>query len=235
MTILSFTFDRATIRSIKHIGIPVLVILTVFLVSLGLYKEGIPRITTLRKQLSDSRRAQTVLENKISILKEVRDSNLIQVDTVYVALPEKNPAPLVISHIKTISETHGITLRDLDLSKPKVTETANGLNSAELEFDISSKDMTSLINFLLDIRNVSPIINMDEIEIGAEVEGTFASNVKTFVYWASLPETLPSLTEAIDTLTSEEQQLIGRVSNLKMPVFTKLDPQPPGIREVPFN
>lgn len=235
MSLFRFNLPIVGKRYLFSLVLPILIIAVSLFFFRVLYIEAFSRISKYLHELVDARKKQVILEDKVNVLRQVRDSNLIASDISYIALSEKNPTTMLVSHIKTLSEEYGILLKNLNLSDSDTNELEEGVIQAEFEVEISSTDIQTIVNFLNELSKISPLVRLKEADINLENDGKYFTKTKLLIFWSPLPESLPALTQPIENFSSQELELLGQISKLKTPVFSKLNPQKPLVREIPFN
>ncbi|MBI4153450.1 type 4a pilus biogenesis protein PilO [Candidatus Woesebacteria bacterium] len=205
-----------------------------FLLSILLFvfgaRTGIKRISEQRNALNEARKSQAVLEQKESLLKQIETEISSQVDVLANVLPEGNPALIMISQVKNLAAVSGITIT---MFKTGAQTDTGAVSFVNLSFDAEG-ELVSLISFLNTMKILAPLSTIEKVKINQQA-GAASANISARIYFAEYPTKLPSLTEAVNELSAEEQGLLDTLSGLTLPVFTTLSPQGPSIRESPFN
>lgn len=205
-----------------------------FLVSIILFifglRTGIAKISEQSSTLNEARKTQGVLQQKESLLRQIETEVSSQVDVLANVVPEKNPALIMISQIKNLALVSGVTITTFKIG---AQNDAGMVSFVDLSYDADGA-LTSIIPFLNTVKTLAPISTIDTAKINQQ-GGVASANVRIRVYFAGYPTILPSLTEAVNELTDEEEGLLDTLSGLTLPVFSTLTPQEPTVRENPFN
>lgn len=197
-----------------------------------LASTGYSRIT---KQLSEYRSAQgseKVLSDKLEILRQVEAEISTGAESTVIALPNKNPGIFSISQLRLLSSENGFVIENLELANELRDQ---DVDKMDLKMDLVGQDLPSVVNFLTNIQALAPIMTISEVNIEVEKEGGWLTKMQVSIYWSSLPTTLPKIDERTQGLTQQEVQILTKVSNLKPPLFSVLEPSLPRSRSQPFN
>lgn len=193
-------------------------------------KVGLDRINDQRQKVLEGRRIENTLVAKEALLREVEVDISGFVDSASSAVPEKNPALVMLSQLKNLALVNGLTLTTFKVA----SETqAAGLGSVDVSFDIDGT-LPATLSFLKSLSTIAPISTIEKVKVNTASQ-VASSNITIRVYFAEYPAKLPSLTEAVNNLTEEERKLLDMLSGLTQPVFTSLTPQPASGRVTPFN
>ena len=193
-------------------------------------KMGIAKISEQSSSLNEARKIQGVLQQKESLLRQIEPEISSQVDVLANVVPEKNPALIMISQLKNLALVSGVTITTFKIGAQNDTGV---VSFVDLSYDADGA-LSSIIPFLNTVKTLAPISTIETAKINQQ-GGLASANVRIRVYFAGYPTKLPSLTEAVNQLTSEEETLLDTLSGLSLPSFTTLTPQEPTVRESPFN
>lgn len=193
-------------------------------------KMGIAKISEQSSSLNEARKTQGVLQQKESLLRQIETEISSQVDVLANVVPEKNPALIMISQLKNLALVSGVTITTFKIG---AQNDVGVVSFVELSYDADGA-LSSIIPFLNTVKTLAPISTIETAKINQQ-GGLASANVRIRVYFADYPTKLPSLTEAVNELTDEEEGLFDTLSGLTLPVFTTLAPQGPTVRESPFN
>ncbi len=217
--------------NLKILLIPLLVIAVVAFLAIYLFKVGYAKVN---KQISDYKENTVILanlKNKLSIIKESKDTVLPNTDMTLVALPAKNPVVLVFSQIKTISKEKEIDVREISFS---IEKGEKDVNSVTTKISVSADTLDSLLSFLTEISKIAPVSVLKSANLRS-FQGEFSLGLELISYWSLLPTSIPAITQPIVDLTQGEKELLEKILILKTPSFVVLEPQLPSERTQPFN
>ena len=223
-------------RYSRILGLPSLIIIIFLFLTVYIVRYAYVNITKDVKDLKTSQKDIEVIENRIKLLKQIANSDLIQADISYIALPDKNPGPWIVSHVRKISEKYGMILEDISFTKIREETEGSNMTSMELDIELKSTSIATNQSFLLDIKKIAPIVTVKEVKIdpGSD-KATFKTTAKFNIYWSNLPAELPDLKQPLNNLSDAELKTLSEVSLLSRPIFINLDPNSPKKRDIPFN
>lgn len=204
-----------------------LVLVILFVVAI---RVGFSRISAQRQSLSESQRNENILSQKQSVLSELQPELETSADATTLSMPDKNPALLVFSQLKGVAASNGVALINLKIS-PEVKE--KEISRIEILLDVDG-DIFQIISFMEQLHDIAPLVQLERIKIN-QSGGLARANTTLRGYWADFPEKLPPLTEPVKELTSDEVDLLTRLSTLVPPLFSNLSPTEPTVRGDPFQ
>jgi len=218
-------------QSLGKISVLVIYFFWFFLLVLISYfvgKAGYSKIQSQRSAVVSARKTENVLVEKES---ELKSSTKIYtyVKQVSIALPDKNPALVLISQIRNLSSLNVSTLEDLRIGGMAGTEVVSKVN---ISFSLNGR-YPDLMSFLKDTKTLSPLLTIQKVDF-SNLEDVALVDVILNSYWSPYPEKLPPITEPILKFTTEDLNILGQVSGNTTPVFSTLTPLAPFPRENPF-
>lgn len=209
-------------------------ILSVTIVLLSyLIKTGYAKVTEQINKYQKAQQSRNDLNEKIKTLREVKEGVLGKGDRSVLALPDKNSTIWVITQLKANSQEVGATLDKIDLIG---TTEKEGVMQVDLEVVVSGPNFESLLTFLSNIAKSAPITTISSVTFEkAQGKEEISAKIELSSYWSSLPKVLPPIAEPVVGLTDKEKDILSRISDLKTPTFTVLEPSAPIERSEPFN
>jgi hypothetical protein len=232
----NFLYKLKVNPSIKALLVPTGVITVVVLVLIMFAPKGISTINKKMSEYKDGQSEEAKLEEKLSSLKEVSADLLDPDDISVVALPNKNPVIQTISHVKKISEEYDVNILKYNMDRAKG---AKELKASSLAFEYETTEYSKFLSFVNDLIEIIPLTTLNSVSLerseNRSGEISFKGSIKNTFYWSDFPETLPSITTPINTLSNEDLKLIGVVSQYKQPAFIDLPPEKPRERQRPFE
>lgn len=190
---------------------------------------GFAKISEVRLNSQKAAKDEAVLLQKLEILNAIDPEIESQVNILTTTLPYSNPALLVTSQIKLVGEETAVILYGL---KSGAESTENNLSKIVLNFEVVGS-RGSVFEFMKKLQAASPLMLVDKVKISESEEGARAA-VALKTYWAKLPTKLPAVTDQINGLTSEEEDLVGEILTFRQPVFAVFSAQPDTGRTDPF-
>ena len=225
--------DNIRIGSYKSLLIPL--VLFVVLIALFAYIVNISytKISAQVASIKSLRQDIAVFQNRIEGLRAFQDREFPDSDKLLAALPEENPSLWMLSQIKRKAEENIITIQERNTSFS--SSEGSGIASGNITFSAQG-GKENMINFLLTFPKIAPLSKIARLELSMDEEGTATTaNVEISVYYAKLPQRLPEITEAVNKLTPEEEEMVGKLTKLELPEFTTLSPNSPFEVKDPFS
>jgi Tfp pilus assembly protein PilO len=232
MSFISSLGRKITSPNTTSLAIPlVFIIVLLFLSFYGgslAYREVRGNLNTLK----EAQKNEKILEQKLSILEELKKGILDQADSSIIALPDKNPGLWAMAHLKSSAQASSLTL-----SNNKLAQSVSGEDLSQVEFSSSvNGELASLINFLKGISNLAPVQIIDKVDLTRGTDGkNVTASLKLSFFYFPLPTKLSQLMEPIKELTAAEKELLNKVAGFTRPEFTTLTPSMPEGRDNPFQ
>lgn len=216
--------DKQILKSVA----PLVVIIILF-VLVG--KFGLDQINNIRNQINDAKKNQSVLSEKVNILKNISSVSVEAPADALVALPKTNPSLLVMAQINNLIANQPLLLANLGSSPP--SESTGGMSSVLTSFSLSgTKD--AIISFVENIDKIAPMSFVQKVDMnGSGNELTADISIKT--YFAPLPKTIPTVTQAVTDLTATEKSLLTEISELTEVSLFDVATASGGINPNPFG
>ncbi len=234
MAVLELPKNRLIGPSIKILAGPVLVICIVLAFSVVVIKTGYNQIDLQLENLEFSQKTEKILEDKIFILRQIQEGVLEYRNISVNALPEKNPAPVVISQLKTFSRASSIPLDKIQLGAG-VFVSEDGVFKGKMTIEAENvEEVSMLVDFINTLSKTLPMLTIDQVEMDGFGEELTLKLTASY-YWSTFPTQLPPLTEPIKDLLPNERVLLSELSGFTRPSFTVLQPSLPKERINPFN
>ena len=218
----------------KTILIPLVALIIIVVLNYIVITEGVSRLSSQNKLINSNSDNEQILAEKEQELSVSTGTLSPYVRYARVALPERNPALLVITQIRKLAESNQVELDNLAIN------IGTGLPSEQLtkvgvtiEISGNHADVT---NFIKETEKLAPLATVRVIDI--KVTGEFAqanADMALDVYWAAFPSSLPAITSPIEKITQEDRSILSRLSELSQPEFSELDPNTPSARDNPFR
>ena len=177
---------------------------------------GFGKIAGIRDQISTAQSDQKILSQKLDILKNIQSTGAQSSNLVASALPDGSPALSVISQIKILAGSAGVTLSEVKAGASAVDTT--GLSAVNITFNVAGS-RTQVESFINLVSSFAPVSVVEKIKISESAPGAALANVSIKSFWAPFPTKVPVITTAITDLTAAEKQTLQGLSSLTQPVF----------------
>ena len=208
--------------------LPLLIVIVLFVV-VGQF--GFGKISQLQGQMGSAQEDQSVLNQKLDILRNVAGVGAQSSNFAVAALPDSNPALLVLSQIQILAGTQGLVLSELKSGSPSVDPT--GLSTVIISFNVTGS-RAQVESFIGAISSFAPITIVDKIKLSESIPGVALANISVKSFWAAFPTKIPAVTQAITDLTPAEQQTLQGLGALTQPVFVQIEASQSG-KSDPFS
>src|SRR4030042_5533494 len=219
----------------RMLMVPVFTITVVVLVLIIFAPQGISRIDKKIKEFKSAQSQEVVLNAKLDSLKSISLDTLDPKDITVIALPSKNPAIWVVSHVRRLSSESDIEILKMSVERSKDTEK---FKNSSIEFEIDAKDYPTLLTYINNLTKILPLTSLDTVSVkrSSGQEGdVFKGDIAASFYWSDFPKTLPPISEPINELTGEDLNIISLISGFVQPSFIELSPNEPQERLQPYN
>jgi len=180
---------------------------------------GFKQIMDVRKKLADARVQETSLTSKLDTLQKGQSSFESLSDLSAVAIPEKSPAAVVTSQVKSLGVSAKVVVTDVSVTTQAIAESA--LQNLEVKVAFEG-DLIKALDYLSSLNLFLPLSIIDEIALSRETDSVSAE-VQLTAFFAPFPTSLPPITSAIQDLTDEEKKLLGSFASYSQPTFSQVE------------
>lgn len=217
--------------SVRVMFLPVLYIVILLIVSIFTVRIGIDRIGQQRRELKNVEKVEATLTEKEAELRNSISVNPPLVTPASMALPDSNPALMVISNYKSLVADSAVIIEDFSVSG--LASTQKELENIRVSFTLSG-NILEVLSLLKQTQNQLPIMAVQQMEISVDEE---IANVEVSgkSYFSAYPSKLQPITDPIDKITAEEYQLLVELNQKQTPTFFELSPSAPTFRPSPFS
>lgn len=216
----------------KPLWVPVVVILLVIVLSLTLGRVLLGRVIQENRAIEEARQRQEGLSKKLDTLGNLNQEELqARLKAATTAVPSESPSLFAISALRKLATNRNLTINNLRFQAREETK-KGALQSISITFDVDGGLLPSVF-FLNDLRSSAPIVRVTRVKFN--VSGSSALvNLQITAPWSALPTQLGRVDEPIQNLTSEEEEVLGRLEALRRPEISQVVPAPPQGRDNPF-
>lgn len=198
--------DKQVLRSVAPLAV---VVFLFFVVG----RFSISQITNLRDQINTAEKTRSVLLNKLGVLHTISEMPSSETNIALMAVPKNNPAILVISQIRLLATQNAVVVEDIRSSS--MEGGTGGLSYTMTSFNVIGP-REGVISFIEKMGEIVPLTFVEKVDL-SESLGVSEANVYAKTYYAPLPETIPTITQAVSDLTQTDKEILSQVSN-----FTRL-------------
>ena len=193
---------------------------------------GIRQVNFLNNQISESRKLELILNNKVTILKSVDNKLYADMNVIDIALPSSSAVLFAVNQIRLQASRNSISLGNMISLKPVLLD--NQITKNPIEVEVTG-ELSDVYNFIESFSNSLPL--MDVVSVKFDKSKTpLLVLLSINVYSTELPKTIPSVIGAVKELTDEEIKLMSDLLKYNLPEFTNLKPlENNQLKEDPFN
>ena len=193
---------------------------------------GIRQVNFLNSQISESRKLELILNNKVTILKSVDNKLYADMNVIDIALPSSSAVLFAVNQIRLQASRNSISLGNMISLKPVLLD--NQITKNPIEVEVTG-ELSDVYNFIESFSNSLPL--MDVVSVKFDKSKTpLLVLLSINVYSTELPKTIPSVIGAVKELTDEEIKLMSDLLKYNLPEFTNLKPlENNQLKEDPFN
>ena len=175
---------------------------------------------------------QSTLTQKWNILRSISQVSSNWADLTLYALPKTNPSLQYLSQLRLLAAENGLILSDVKVSSGG--ETAGNLSAINGSFSVlGAKE--SITSFCQSLGRMAPLTVISKIDL-SDGGGASKADIGTRTFYASLPKTIPSISQSITDLTASEKELITEIESLSTPAIGQtFTPSTEGITSAPFG
>jgi len=203
--------DKQILKSVA----PLVVVIILFFVA---GKFAISQVKSLRDQISEAKKTQSVLSNKNIVLRTISQVSEAGSSAALIALPKSNPSLQVVSQLKSLASANAVVMDTVKSSAP--VDTSGDLVYVTTSFNLKGP-RDSILSFVKSVENLAPITYIEKIGL-SEDGGSIEAVISVKTYFAPLPKTIPTITQPITDLTSTEKSLLSEITGLTQPAFTEV-------------
>jgi len=196
-----------------------LVIIVILFVILG--QIGFGKISAIRTQISGAESDQSVLTQKLNLLRTVSVSGAQNSNIATNSLPDSNASLSVISQLKTLAVNSGLIVTSI--KSGTVDSDTDNINDMDIDIGVTGNSINQIESFLSGISTFAPITTLDSVKLSGST-GLISGDIFAKSYWSPFPTELPATIEEFSDLTPQDKQTLQNLSNLTQPIFLSLPP-----------
>lgn len=194
-------------------------------------KIGIAKVIDLRSQIAKVESDKAALTEKLNTLTSLSSDLAQNSQLASLALPDKNPALLVINQLKRLSVQYNVNISSIKSGSGGIG--SNNLSNLGVTFDLDGLK-GDIFAYLKAVGNIAPLTKIEKVKLN-ENGGLVKASIAVRSYYAPYPTKLPAVTAAVKTLTPDEIKTLTIVVGLTPPQFTQVPPSTAGLKSDPFG
>lgn len=191
-------------------------LLAIIVLLFAVGKFSLSQIKNLRNQITNAEKTQAVLADKLKVLRSISEMPASETNIALIAMPRTNPSLSVISQIKVLASESAVALENI--KSTSLEEEGGGLSYATTSFKVFGS-RAAILAFVEKIKIIAPITFVEKVDL-SENFGISEANISTKTYFAPLPESIPTVTQAVSDLTSTEKEMLIQMLSLRAPMIS---------------
>lgn len=195
--------------------LPLIIVVILFFI-VGTF--AVSKITNVRDQITLSEKQKTVLNQKIKILQNIKNTINEGSSASIDALPESNTSVVALSQIRSLANENNVVVSSLKSTAQSSAESS--ISTSDMSFDVNG-EISQILNFLKSIDNFAPIARLTKVKFSGN-QGLLSANVSIQIYWSPLPKIIPQITDATNDLTNDEITILEKIKLLVSPRFSSV-------------
>lgn len=232
--------EKTDLNKYRAFLFPGIAVVLIILSGMLVLKPKINDLSKLKKDITSQKEELSRLSQKVAVL-ESYDRNELKrrTDQVLKVLPAEKDAPLIMAALRQLINDHDLELKSLDIGVGEIsTESAKqiGIKKAvpALDLELSLVGvLDDLYEFLNALDSITPLIEVDELQVGREGLAVEAG-MELSSYYLLGSEDSGKIDRQIVAITPEEEKIYQEISFYK-PVPGSMDlPEVSSGRENPF-
>lgn len=225
-------FNQSIPIKYRPFAMPLAVLALITVLTLTLGRFAYQKIVNARENIKDLETKNRTLEEKKNILANLSSTDLKkEVKDSVAAVPGDNPSVFALSTIRILAQENGLAVSDFHVSEAEDQKLV-GKRAVQIAFDIQGS-FFSTISFLKTLQNSVPLTKVTDIKFS--VSGiTALAKIVAVSSWGLLPKDLGKTESPVETLTSADQELLGKLGNFRAPFAGEVSESPPAGKADPF-
>ena len=141
---------------------PMLILVTLIILVILLVVIGMKQITTVITKINESKQAELLLNQKITVLEKV--TTVISGDTTFFdfVIPSKTSVLYGLSQIKSQASKNSLLISTIKTGS--MIPEKNGISKNAITFEIEGSE-SSVYTFLTSLSKMLPLMNVDKVKI----------------------------------------------------------------------
>ncbi len=216
----------------KKIAVPAFIFIVTFICLIYALSMTITRIKEMRINLNESQKMANVLTEKLESIRRIDKSILDKAELVLFAIPDDEQKIYLFNNVRRIAYDRSLALGSLQFtSSPGILEK---LSTSALAITFTVNSESELAAFIESINKGLPVMRVYKLSYKSST-GQLSGELGVDSFWGDLPDKIPPITEPIKNLSTDEKELLGRLSRYVYPSVIIINPNESSDRQTPFN
>lgn len=215
----------------KPFLLSILTFVVILVLSLTLGRFLVDKVFETRQKNAELQDKNKLLEGKGTVLASLDSEGLKkQVNIASSASPGENPSVFVLSQIRTIAAENGLLVSSFQIGESQEPQKTGRVVAATANVEGS---IFSIISFLRTIEGSTPLMKITDMKLTLS-GGSVLAKVTVVSSWNPLPQELGKVDFPISGISGTEQELLGKLSGLRLPQISQSPVGQPAGKPDPF-
>jgi len=224
---------RYSNANIKLIVYPFIILVILAGIIYASYTIGYPRVIQNIDDYKKIQKTENDMKIKAETLRQISQNVLDSADVSLIALPDKQEIVFMISNFKNVAQENNILIGKL--STINSLQEKDGIKGMSIKIDGIAERYSDIIEIVNKMKKTMPVVSIDKVVTSGSIDlNEISFSIELSTFWSSLPEEIPSITQPVNLLTSEQTELLASLSSYKRPDMVSLIPQEQSSRQNPF-
>ena len=213
--------EKTDLNKYRTFLFPGIAVALVILSGMMVLKPKINDLSELKKDIASQKEELSRLSQKVAVL-ESYDRNELKrrTDQVLKVLPAEKDAPLIMTALRQLMNDHNLELKSLeigvgDISTESAKQTSIKKDVPALDLELSLVGiLDDLYEFLNALDSITPLIGVDELQMGRE-DLVAEAEMELSSYYLLGSEDTSKVDRQIVAITPEEEKIYQEISFYK--------------------
>lgn len=217
----------------KNFTLPLITLLILLLLTVTLGRAIVGRLLGTRASIAQLQKEGELLVVKLDALSALGQDELARTSqSAVAAIPSESSTLFALAAIRELALSRGLDVSNLRVAEIPDLE-KGGVKAVELNFDTQGGFFQTL-GFLNDLGGSAPLMRVSKAKFSVSASSSL-TKFTVVSAWGSLPKTVGKVTDPLQTLTSSEQEVLGRLTSLRRLSGVQTEAAPPQGRTNPFG
>jgi Tfp pilus assembly protein PilO len=216
---------KKDLNLLRPYWLPIFTLVTVVALSLLFLKPKLDEIARLRQNIRQEKAKLSALSQKVTALEGLSLPQIKErVDIAFKVLPVKGNVPLSMATIRALATATGNELSSLE-ANPETSpvdqaeaEKLKDFSLYNLKVSLTGSD-EAIRTFLQKIISVTPLTQTVSLDFTSErLKGLGSADIGILTFSLPLPESLGKIEDPVPVITSGEEALFQKISQLASPL-----------------
>lgn len=223
---------------IKKGLVPALVVAVIVILTLIVFKPLLTNTFKIRKENQEEKKKLARLTDKAEKLEAIDEFEIQRrVKLVEEVFPSQKPVLNLLNSLEQLSGEEEVIFGGIELKPGEIEETVKEtMQDFEISFSVEG-NLANISSFISNLEKTPPLMKIETINLkligGDEKTSRLRISLGVRVFYQSLPETIGPIDQPLAMLSTEEVEVINKISSYR--IFPKIKPTAPTGKRNPFS